>query len=357
MKTGFCEVNINPPLGIGVGGYYIPRFAKGIIDDITASALVLEVSDKRIAIISVDVCSVAAWRVEQYQKLIYEKTGIPSGNIFITATHTHTSALIIPATSFKADDDVIVEYGDFVGERIADAVLMAIDDLKPAKMGYIVGYAPERVAYIRRYKMKDGSTMTCPPKVYDKVCYVPVDSIEILRKTVVTPANYPTPEQIPLAREYKKLHEEGRDSEIPYKAMELTTVVAEALRICRSLSLFDSNKTFIDETFEKLDKKLSHTAVKSRYKIPYTTQNGQHDDKRDYIEWWTNGFWGGLMWLMYAGTGKECYKLTAERSEELMDVCFTDYVEELHHDVGFMWHILSGAKTSAPAAAAIFLAE
>jgi LAS superfamily LD-carboxypeptidase LdcB len=30
-------------------------------------------------------------------------------------------------------------------------------------MGFITGYAPERVAYIRRYKMKDGSTMTCPP--------------------------------------------------------------------------------------------------------------------------------------------------------------------------------------------------
>ena len=52
----------------------------------------------------------------------------------------------------------------------------------------------------------------------------------------------------------------------------------------------------------------------------------------------------GLMWLMYAGTGKECYKLTAERSEELMETCFTDYVDELHHDVGFMWHILSGAN-------------
>lgn len=30
-------------------------------------------------------------------------------------------------------------------------------------MGFITGYAPERVAYIRRYKMKDGTTWTCPP--------------------------------------------------------------------------------------------------------------------------------------------------------------------------------------------------
>ena len=106
------------------------------------------------------------------------------------------------------------------------------------------------------------------------------------------------------------------------------------------------NKAWIDEVWGKLDNKLSRTSVKSRDKIPYSTKDGVHDTCTEGIRItnWTNGFWGGLMWLMYAGTGKDCYKLTAERSEELMDVCFTDYVEELHHDVGFMWHILSGAN-------------
>ena len=79
------------------------------------------------------------------------------------------------------------------------------------------------------------------------------------------------------------------------------------------------NKEWIDEVWEKLDKKLSLTSVKSRDKIPYSTKNGVHDSCTEgvLITNWTNGFWGGLMWLMYAGTGKECYKLTAERSEEV----------------------------------------
>lgn len=111
----------------------------------------------------------------------------------------------------------------------------------------------------------------------------------------------------------------------------------------KTREIIDSNKTFIDETFEKLDRKLSHTAVKSRYKIPYTTQNGQHDDKRDYIEWWTNGFWGGLMWLMYNATGNQAYRITAEQNEEYLDAALQD-VEKLHHDVGFMWYLTSGAN-------------
>ena len=102
------------------------------------------------------------------------------------------------------------------------------------------------------------------------------------------------------------------------------------------------NREWIEETFNKLDKKLSVTAVKSRDKIPYTTKDGVHDDRSKNPDGWTNGFWGGLMWLMYAGTGKECYKETAQNAEKIMDGAFR-YMDSLHHDVGFMWHIMSGA--------------
>lgn len=104
------------------------------------------------------------------------------------------------------------------------------------------------------------------------------------------------------------------------------------------------NKAWIEETWEKVDKKLSKTSIKSRNKIPYTTVNGEHDDKSTgQIDWWTNGFWGGMMWLMYNITGNEDYKKTAERSEELLDGALKNY-KVLHHDVGFMWHLTSGAN-------------
>lgn len=104
------------------------------------------------------------------------------------------------------------------------------------------------------------------------------------------------------------------------------------------------NKEWIDSTWAKIDKKLSKTAVKSRNKLPYTTINGVHDDKKEVeVDWWTNGFWGGLMWLMYQETGNEEYRKTAERSEELLDEALKVY-KKLHHDVGFMWHLTSGAN-------------
>lgn len=108
-------------------------------------------------------------------------------------------------------------------------------------------------------------------------------------------------------------------------------------------SLVEENKAWLDEVWEKLDKKLSVTAKKSFNKIPYTTIDGVHDDKSDdsAINWWTNGFWPGLMWIMYAGTKKDVYKDTAINGEKLLDGALKNY-DGLHHDVGFMWHISAG---------------
>ncbi len=104
----------------------------------------------------------------------------------------------------------------------------------------------------------------------------------------------------------------------------------------------EQDKAFIDDVWEKLDKKLSVVAERSRDKVPYTTENGTHVPRHD-ISWWTNGFWPGLMWLMYVGTKNETYKKTAERTEELLDEALEGFFG-LHHDVGFMWHISAGVN-------------
>ena len=54
FQVGYAEVNINPPLGIGIAGYYVPRFAKGYLDDIKALALALSLDGTDILLISVD---------------------------------------------------------------------------------------------------------------------------------------------------------------------------------------------------------------------------------------------------------------------------------------------------------------
>ncbi len=101
---------------------------------------------------------------------------------------------------------------------------------------------------------------------------------------------------------------------------------------------------WIDDVWKKIENKLSKTTIKSRDKIPYSTIDGEHDNQADdtNITWWTNGFWGGLNALTYAHTQIDAYLHTAKRQETLLDACFKK-TGKLDHDVGFLWHILSGA--------------
>lgn len=70
-------------------------------------------------------------------------------------------------------------------------------------------------------------------QVYGKVNFTDVEKISFANHICTVPSNMPEADQLPLAREYAKLHEDGRDCDIPYHGMDLTTVVAEALRMLR----------------------------------------------------------------------------------------------------------------------------
>ena len=102
------------------------------------------------------------------------------------------------------------------------------------------------------------------------------------------------------------------------------------------------NLEWAKETFAKIDNKMSAVTLRSRDKLPDgVDENGIHKHRSPVS--WTAGFWGGLNWLLYNQTKNEEYLKTAKASELLMDGGLKRF-DELHHDVGFMWHILTGAS-------------
>ena len=105
--------------------------------------------------------------------------------------------------------------------------------------------------------------------------------------------------------------------------------------------ILNENIEWAKETFKKVDEKMSRVTLRSRDKLADGVDaNGVHIHRRP--AGWTSGFWGGLNVLLYNSTGNKEYLKTAKRSEEMMDAALMDF-RGLYHDVGFMWHILSGA--------------
>ncbi len=108
--------------------------------------------------------------------------------------------------------------------------------------------------------------------------------------------------------------------------------------------ILSENKKWVEETLKKIDKKLSVVVKRNAEKIPYGAgEDGLYIDVADAPLTWTNGFWPGMLWLMYNYSGNPDYRKAAEWSEKVLDGGFAR-PEKTHHDTGFIWHISSGAN-------------
>lgn len=104
--------------------------------------------------------------------------------------------------------------------------------------------------------------------------------------------------------------------------------------------------TWADQMIRKIRKKMECVSEKNKGKLPYTTdESGSYDNRADQqiawnqddgLCWWTNGFWGGMMWLLYQDTCDERYAEIARTAEYQLEACFGKFYG-LHHDVGFMF--------------------
>ncbi len=348
LQAGFARVNITPPMGIHISGYFVERIADGVLDELEAVALAVGDGKHTAVLITMDTLGAGRELLDPVRAEIAKRAGVDAESVFIHGTHTHTG----PALGWDAYTDAYIEgYVAFLKSRLVDVAEAAVKDMKPAKLGTGVGEA-KNVAFIRRYRMKDGSAKTNPgvnnpdivapigitdesvsvlrfdregaetlllvnfanhpdvvggtkisadwpgmtrriveqaientkciffngtqgdvnhvnvhPKagdfndmfhdfdgcsrgygharhiarvvtgavlsVYDKVAYRDVDDVRYMQRVVDIPSNMPTAEELPLAKKYHELHLAGKDEEIPFKAMMLTTVVAEAGRMVR----------------------------------------------------------------------------------------------------------------------------
>lgn len=70
LRAGFARVNITPPMGIFVKGYYKERLADGVLDDLEINALALACVDYKVLLLSVDNCGLGKETCTAFRKHI-----------------------------------------------------------------------------------------------------------------------------------------------------------------------------------------------------------------------------------------------------------------------------------------------
>ena len=54
---------------------------------------------------------------------------------------------------------------------------------------------------------------------------------------------------------------------------------------------------------------------------------------------WSEGFWTGILWILYELTGKEDYRNTAEIQCEIFKIREERNIKLNHHDIGFLYSL------------------
>ena len=70
VKAGFARICSTPPLGTPMAGYFEPRYAKGVLDDLFVNAVAFVDGDKKSVVISVDLCGLMSEYVHGYRKIV-----------------------------------------------------------------------------------------------------------------------------------------------------------------------------------------------------------------------------------------------------------------------------------------------
>lgn len=157
LRAGFLTIDITPPLGVYLAGHFNPRAANGVHDPLTAQVIVLDLHGQRVALIGCDLVVIPGELTASVREKALSAAGVASENLMLWATHTHAGPLMNQGWSEPRDE----EYLQVLAQALAGAVAAASDNLREVTLR--IGWGTEsRVAYNRRYRLKDGSVRTNP---------------------------------------------------------------------------------------------------------------------------------------------------------------------------------------------------
>ncbi len=161
LKAGFSRVDVTPPLGTPLHGYYRQRFADGVLDPLELNCVALSDGENTAVIVTGDFLYVCESAATPLRRLISKKTGLDEKAIFLHGLHQHTSFRLGARAGVAAWTDDTV-YLESLNRKYCDVVTMALDDMSEAVVGVASEQASEPLSFIRRFRMKDGTLSTNP---------------------------------------------------------------------------------------------------------------------------------------------------------------------------------------------------
>lgn len=141
LTAGTAKTDITPPPGMPMGGYSIwANYGKGFRTRLYSRVVYIKpAAGKALAIVQCDLLTGSALLNQRVAELIADDTDVGIDGLLIAGTHTHSGPVNFFENNFYNDNASNAagfdpDYFDFLSGRIADAVILAYRESKPAKI-------------------------------------------------------------------------------------------------------------------------------------------------------------------------------------------------------------------------------
>jgi len=171
LHAGVAVVDITPPIGYRMSGYFNERLSTGVLNPLHAKALVLRQGGTRAALVFCDIIGLSGEVSAKAREQAQRETGIPKENILLAATHSHTGPLYFDALRDYLHQKAVAEHGkdpceerDYPAElvaRIVEAIKQADAKVHPVQLEAGV-VQQQGLSFNRRFHMKDGKVQFNP---------------------------------------------------------------------------------------------------------------------------------------------------------------------------------------------------
>jgi hypothetical protein len=171
LRIGAAEIDITPPIGYRMAGYFDERLSGGVHDPLKAKAIVIDQDGTQIAMVFCDLVGVSLNVTTNARAQASQKTGIPYASIVIGATHSHTGPLFDDVRRHYFHEAAVAKYGKdpkekvyypaLLTNRLVKVIAKAQSNLRPAELDAGIG-KEEHISFNRRYWMKDGKVRFNP---------------------------------------------------------------------------------------------------------------------------------------------------------------------------------------------------
>lgn len=159
MKVGFGRVEVTPSIGIRLGGYAhrLGKASNTVHDPLYVHSIFIEVNETELLLVGVDVLGFNKTLVDEIKGEIFRKIGLKDKNVFIMATHTHSSPETItpmwPNTYPYTKDEkrILNEWIEKLKVAVVEASMKAFENSSEAYMKMGTSKAPN-LTFNRTYK-------------------------------------------------------------------------------------------------------------------------------------------------------------------------------------------------------------